>query len=272
MKLNLTLLFLIISQIIFSQQYDSVVYDKEKPDANNEIYKTGKVYIFDYEIIYKGIRHKLKKNNGMFASNDFELATIGADSIMVDKIHLIVQPILEANSSNENQTQISYIEEPAYQSFHSTGLVENEENIWIHPIRKAFFNSLETAPFPFVKKPLKTGLEWKDEMKIGQGWRNEMWGTWDGQLLLTYDYRITGKVTLTTEIGELDCFIIESSANSTIGETKLKSYFSETYGFVRLEYELLNNLEVNFWLVDYKTGKKFNDMRTFYQTKEYIKQ
>lgn len=254
MKQFSTLLLFIFSQIVVSQQYDTVVFDKENIDSNNEIYKTGNVYIFDYEIINNGKTQKLKKNKGMFAGSDFELVPFGADSIKVDRIRLIVQDVLDHERSNENQTQISYIQEPDNSSLHSTGLVENKDNIWMHPIRISFFNSLETCPFPFVKKPLTIGMEWKDAMKIGQGWRNEIWGMWDGSLILNYEYKVIGTETLKTEIGELDCYIIESSAKSSIGLTKLKSYFSETHGFVRMEYELLNDLKINFWLVDYNTA------------------
>ena len=109
-------------------------------------------------------------------------------------------------------------------------------------------------------------------MIIGQNWGNEMWGKWEGQLLLTYNYKITEKKTVKTEFGEIDCFVIESSAKSEIGTKKLTSYFSEKYGFIRLEYELLNELKVNMWLIDFKTNKEFNDIRTFFKTKEYIKQ
>ncbi len=272
MKIKLTFLLLIIFQIGFSQQYDTVVIEEENIDENNEIYKTGNVFVYDYEIIQEGASCKLKNNSGMFARSEFELVPIGTDSIGVNKIHLIVLPVSDDDRTNKNQTQISYLQEPIYGSFSSTGAVENDKNIWIHPIRSGFFNSLETAPFPFVKMPLEIGTEWTDQMKIGQGWGNEMWGQWEGQLLLTYNYKIVEKEILNLKIGEIECFVIESNAQSNIGKTKLKSYFSEKYGFVRLEYELLNDLKVNMWLIEIKTGKEFNDTRTFFQTKEYIKQ
>ncbi len=272
MKIKLTFLLLIMFQIGFSQQYDTVVIEDENIDENNEIYKTGNIFVYDYEIIQDGVRCKLKSNSGMFARSDFELVPIGTDSIGVDKIHLIVQPVNNADRTNGNQTQISYLQEPVFASVASTGAVENEKNVWIHPIRKGFFNSLETAPFPFVIKPLKIGREWTDQMNIGQGWGKEMWGQWEGQLLQTYNYKIVGKEKLITELGEIECFIIESSAKSSVGTTKLKSFFSEQLGFIRLEYELMNDLKVNMWLIETKTGKEFNDTRTFFRTKEYIKQ
>ena len=114
--------------------------------------------------------------------------------------------------------------------------------------------------------------EWTDAMKIGQPWGDALWGTWEGGLVLSYSYKVTGKEKLKTPLGSIDCFVIESTADSSIGQTRLKSYFSNQYGFVRLEYHLLNNIQVNFWLVETKTNQEFNDTPTFFKTKEYIKQ
>ncbi|MFP2995108.1 hypothetical protein ABN763_04325 [Spongiivirga sp. MCCC 1A20706] len=272
MKLAFILFCLAFTLVGFSQQYDSVITEEEHIDANNAIYKTGNVFVYDYEIILKGKKYKLKTNNGMFASTDFELTAKESDSIAVNRIHLIVTPVADNERSNENQTQISYLQEPVYASLSSTGAVENDKNVWIHPIRKGFFNALETAPFPFVKKPLMIGSKWTDQMKIGQGWANDMWGTWEGQLLLDYTYEIVDKKKMKTAIGAIDCYVVESTATSNIGTTKLTSYFSKQYGFVRLEYELLNDLTINMWLIDFQTEKQFNDPLTFFKTKKYIKQ
>ncbi|MBR9845379.1 MAG: hypothetical protein GYB35_04330 [Algicola sp.] len=273
MHLKLTLLCLLVYQFALAQQYDSLVIEEENIDTNNTIYKTGSVFVYDYEIIFNDETYKLKKNKGMFGGVEFELATLDTDSIIeVEKIHLIVRPVLDAERSNDNQTQISYLQDPIYASLSSTGAVENEANVWIHPIRKGFFNSLETAPFPFVKKPLAVGSEWHDQMLIGQGWGSDMWGKWDDQLLLNYHYQITALKTLETDLGKIDCYVIVSTAKSDIGTTKMTSYYSEKYGFVRLEYELLNELNVNMWLIDYKSDQEFNDVRTFFVTKAYIKQ
>lgn len=272
MKLKLTILILFFFQFAFSQQYDTVFIEENDIDANNEIYKPGNVFIYDYEIIIDNETYKLTTNKGMAARREFELVAIDADSIGVDKIHLIVRPVTDAERTNKNQTQISFLQEPLYDSMSSTGVVENEFNVWIHPIRTGFFNALQTGPFPFVKYPLTIGSAWTDEMMIGQAWGGELWGEWEGQLLQNYAYTITEKATLQTTMGEVDCYIIESIASSTVGTTVLKSYFSEKYGFVRMEYQLFNDLKVNLWLIDTKTGKEFNDMEALFQTKQYIKQ
>lgn len=277
MKLKFIIFSLFLFQFTFSQQYDSVVAEEDNIDSNNTIYKPGNVFIYDYEVIQNDKKYKLKKNGSKYNREKkireikFELVPIESDSIGVDKIHLIVKSVSDSDRTNKNQTQISYLQEPIFASLSSTGVIENTNNIWIHPIRKGFFNALETAPFPFIKKPFKIEAKWTDQMLIGEGWGNEMWGKWEGELLLTYNYKITDKKSIKTQIGEMDCYVIESSAKSNIGMTKLISYFSEKYGFVKLKYELLNGLKVNMWLIDFQTGKEFNDTMTFFRTKEYIK-
>lgn len=259
MNRKLTLLFLIIFQIGVAQQYDTVVIETGDVDANNEVYKVGNNYVFNYEVIRNGQKLKLKKNKGMFSSTDFELVPLGTNMIDVDKIRMIVQQVSDSERTNKGQTEISYIQEPLSRGMSSTGLVDNDKNIWIHPIRTGFFNALETAPFPFVKKPLKVGTEWTDKMMIGEPWGNELWGKWEGQLLLSYHYKVMAVEILKSGIGDVECYIIESTAQSDLGETKLKSYFSTIHGFVRMEYELFNDLKVNFWLIDYKPNGAFKN-------------
>jgi hypothetical protein len=38
----------------------------------------------------------------------------------------------------------------------------------------------------------------------------------------------------------------------------LKSFFSEKYGFVRLEYEMVTGLKVNLWIDNLKENNNFN--------------
>ena len=267
MNFSKILLFILVSSFCYSQQYDLVKIETKNFDSDNITYKTGNVYIFDYEIIENGKSYKLNKNT----RQSFELVDSNKDSIKVEKIHLIVKPEIDSLRTNENQTQIIYFQSPEFNSFFSTGLIENKDNIWLHPIRNGFFSCLETCPFPYIKFPLKKNSTWSDEMLIGENWGNEKWGKWKGELLLKYNYKIVGRKKIKTVFGEIDCHVVESYAQSSIGKTKLISYFSEEYGFIRYEYSLLNNLKVNIWLIDFMTDKQFTDQNTFFKTKRYLK-
>lgn len=254
-----------VFQIVFSQQYDSVIIEEDSVDVNNNIYKTGNKYVFDYEIIEDNECLKLKKN----FFTDFQFVSAKEDSINVDRIHLVVKSTSNNERTNENQTQISYFEKPINSSISSTGLVENRFNIWIHPIRTGFFRSLETCPFPFVKLPIEIGKEWVDSMVIPANWGHVKWGTWDGGLLQAYKYKVTGREKIKTNFGLIDCYVIESTAASKKGQTTLKSYFSETFGFVRLEFVLLTYIRINMWLVGLEKNKNINERKSFYSLDKY---
>ena len=77
-----------------------------------------------------------------------------------------------------------------------TLLLENKENVWIHPPRMGFLNALETCPFPYIKLNKPVGYTWTDKMSIGDHRSNKQWGEWKGRLLLDYTYEIVGKIKL----------------------------------------------------------------------------
>ena len=49
MKLKFTLISMILFNISFSQNYDTVIAEEKEIDLNNKIYKPGSVFIYDYE-------------------------------------------------------------------------------------------------------------------------------------------------------------------------------------------------------------------------------
>lgn len=252
---------------IYGQQYDSVIMEKDSIDENNTVYKIGNFYTYDYEIIKNENLFKLKINE-----KDESVLLKDTSLQNVEKIHLMIQkPPSGLPRVNEGQTEITYYQAPIFNTSSTTGVVDNKNNIWIHPIRDGFFRSLETCPFPYIKKPLKIGLKWKDKMLIGDHWCNKDWGEWKGDLLLKYKYKITNKKKVESGLGSIECYIIESFAKSTIGITKLTSYFSEEYGFVRLEYELSTGIKINFWLIDFQKEQEFNDGGTIMMTGKLIK-
>ncbi|MFP3632484.1 hypothetical protein SB776_38415, partial [Burkholderia sp. SIMBA_045] len=83
------------------------------------------------------------------------------DNLTIDKL------LLQASSGNPfanipgyNQTAISYeyiMKNGEPFTMETTGAVENEMNVWIHPPRGSFFEILELNPFPYIKAPYKIG-------------------------------------------------------------------------------------------------------------------
>ena len=96
---------------------------------------------------------------------------------------------------------------------------------------------LELNPFPYIRAPFEIGNKWSWTLKIGDYWKDNRWKTWNGSIENNYDYEIIGKEKLKTKIGEMDCWIIQSTASSEIGVTGLIGYFNEENGFVKLDYK-----------------------------------
>ncbi|WP_445457436.1 hypothetical protein [Flavobacterium sp. HNIBRBA15423] len=258
MKKAIFTIFILISKLLFGQQYDSLEIEKNKIDKNNTIYSLGKEFVFNIEIIKDNKNLSLKKND----INTFEL-TDNIDSLKISEIHLtVIKPKL-FQRTNRNQTEAYYSYEPNSKFISSTGIVENKNNVWIHPARDGFFKSLETCPFPYLILNKPIGYKWTDSMKIGNYWSNKMWGEWEGQLLLKYEYEIVGKEIVDTKMGKIDCIVIEAIANSSIGKSKLRAYFSDKYGFIKLNYILFNRIEIKLNLEKVINGPIFRSEKDF---------
>lgn len=263
-KLLLLLLscLLIQSTHLIGQTYPSVFLEKKKKeiDQDNQIYVPGMAFTYDYQIIKDGQQLKLFSNS----FSDWVLTPMNKGQKKIEAIQMVVMAPKNSQRTNKRQTEILYAGLP-YPSFISTtGLVENEQNVWLHPIRTGFFKSLETCPFPFVKYPLEAGKKWTDQMIISDRWANELWGNWQGQLALKYEYQIVGKGRIETPMGQLDCWKIKATATSDIGQAGSTFLFSEKYGFVQLFHRLITGIDIRFTLQEAKKGEVYDSVKAFF--------
>lgn len=262
MKNRILIVLLLVSNISFGQQYDGLHIEKRNVDKNNQIYTLGKQFLFSISITEKDSTWFLKEND----VENFELHS-NIDSLKISEIHLTVIKPRVFQRTNTKQTEVFYSYEPNPQIVSSTGIVENEENIWIHPPRNGFFKSLETCPFPYLKLNKPIGYVWTDSMRIGDHWSNEKWGKWNDRLLLNYHYEITGKETLVSKLGAVDCLVINATATSDIGKSELKAYYSDDYGFMKLEYTLFTGIKVDLNLEEIVDGAVFRDAIDLFESR-----
>ncbi len=241
---------LILDDGIYVEKFDSSVVDPDRYTANNRIFTTGRTftYAYHYEDL-SGRQFVFAENEGASELDFRERARawhfIPLDSMAghaISKIRLEVEYGLEPmvrNNPDYNQTVISYHypQNDGHQNFsESTGLIENDMNIWMHPPRQKLFRILELNPFPFIMAPYEQGQSWSWKLTIGDFWGDERWKTWEGSITNEYRYTIIGKEMVSTGMGLLECLVISASAQSRIGNTKLISYFNPDFGFVKLDY------------------------------------
>lgn len=242
------------------EKFDSTNTDQNRFTENNSTFKEGSIFTYEFE-------HITTKNEKMFftwdeSSDDFrkKWKFVPEDSIddnTIKRVVISVQRGLEPmiNSIPDyNQTVIKYqyeLKEGNARFSSSSGVIENENNIWMHPPRDQYFSILELNPFPFIKAPYEIGNEWNWQLRIGDGWSDKRWKHWEGSIENEYTYKITDRKTLKTDLGEISCWVIEGIAVSRIGETKLKAFFNSKYGFVQLNYTNIDGSSTNLVLSDY---------------------
>ncbi|MBK7128771.1 MAG: hypothetical protein IPM74_02170 [Crocinitomicaceae bacterium] len=248
---------------VYIEEFESFG-DHNRYNENNTIFRVGCTFSYRYEYISSdGQSYQFKvtcdDNDGRL--NDWKFNdSLTADSLTIQTVTLEVWDGNPMKEPDYDQTVICYIlwpdtllGSPVEASF--TGVIENEKNIWMHPPRSFLFGILEINPFPFIQKPYEIGNKWTWELSIGDQWADERWKEWKGAITNEMKYEITAKKIVESPLGDLECFVIQSSAKSKIGETFLTSYFHPVYGFVQMNYINIDSSRLNFYLVDYSCIK-----------------
>lgn len=259
MKLIIINLFaLLLSSQVLGQGYNTVEVEKKNIDSDNLIYSPGKQFIYSLTI--------LNGNDTLFLTmnrdRSFELLSTKTDET-VSRVLMTVAKPKNKKKTNKRQTEIFYSYGNLKYLASSTGMVENDKNIWLHPPRDGFFGILELFPFPYIKLGSEMNGKWSDQLFINEKWSNELIGEWSGQLETELTYEITDNEGLKSNFGEVRCQQIISQSKSTLGENILISYFSNEYGFVKLEYVSFNGLRINLLLDTVKEVDVYTDLEDF---------
>jgi hypothetical protein len=262
--------FTFFCQFVFGQKYkqqDNLYY--EFPDSitvknknffnlDNNIYKPGIEFKFSYQIFKDGdtLLVRVDKIGDTKTSNWTFVKERDGDSLT---IHYLSFKILEGYGGLD-QLFPDYSQTVIQQNYYSnngllfdgtTGLIENMYNVWLHPFRGKYFSVLELSPFPYMKFPPKPGSNWKWTLNdISERWSDKRIIEYRGKQRADYEYRITGTKTLHTSLGKLYCVVIEGIAKTSLGITKLTSYFNKKYGFVALDYANIDGSTVKLKLIE----------------------
>ncbi|MEO1054960.1 MAG: hypothetical protein AAFX87_30280 [Bacteroidota bacterium] len=249
MRISITLLLTIVSIALNAQEYESLYIEKTKdPDSDNKIFTSGKGLIYQLSIYESGEKKRL-----VFSDRDWDLIQASEEPSAkdVERIIYLTASVKKSKRTNKRQTEVIIAFEPNGRTFQNTGIVENDQNIWLHPPRSRFFKVLELCPFPYVRLS-SDSLAWTDKLSISQRWQDERWATWEGEQVLDLTYKNEGFENIETNLGEIRCLITKSKAKSTIGETFLTTYFNSKLGFVKMEYDILGKYKVIFQLAETK--------------------
>ena len=219
--------------------------------ADNKVFKPGRKFVYDY--MYYNDRNQERLCALVPPEVDvpsrkayYYTPPTDLNELVLMEIHITVLPglgLLENVRKEYQKTTAKY----SYKLYNSmadvseqSGIVENEENIWMTPPRFKIFRMLEFNPYPYIKAPFEVGNKWTWEHEIRTRWGDAQWLVLHEPLPNTYTYEITDKKKMATAFGEIECFVVEAEAKNEFGEAYLTSYFHPEYGFVRLEYTNLH--------------------------------
>lgn len=190
------------------------------------------------------------QNNEKLEINQFRNKTfiysVSSDSNNFKKIKKIEMSVLNG-LVNQNQYTVRYRYFGVNDIFLSeeiTGLLLNSEKIWLHPPRSIAFEELEFTPFPYIRFNKKT---WGQQIKVGKEWLNDK----KQDIELTNSYKIDKEQTVKSLFGEIKCYRVVSSAKSKqLGSSQLIMLFNKKYGFIELNYILLDKSKLTLKLTD----------------------
>ncbi len=214
---------------------------------DNEIFQPGRFFSYKYSFI------KDQEEEFLIRVLDDEneiwdlVKPSEADENTIYRINMEIRegrsPFDKYNSDyNQTVFKYSYVNLDGVEIYNEiTGLVENDENIWVHPPRSFLFGILEFNAFPYIKFN-KGVISWSSNIKVPQSWSNENWFTWEGILNNSTCF-------VKEELSSLQSSI-ETQTTNKFGVSSSKMIFNAKKGFTSLKYVNFDNSELHLKLIN----------------------
>ncbi|HOZ15646.1 MAG TPA: hypothetical protein PK784_12705 [Tenuifilaceae bacterium] len=152
----------------------------------------------------------------------------------------------------------------------NTGVGEDKDSIYLHPMRQGVFGILEYSPFPIVYFPLKENKSWKWKVAIGEHWANKLKLSPQER---NYKYEVTGvkSILLNKKFGKIDCYEIHATSINNKLKSSFLGLFNLDYGFVKMTYNNVDGSVIMFSLEDINTWKHYKEKAEKEQRNLFIK-
>ncbi|MCH6199522.1 hypothetical protein MMU07_08030 [Aquiflexum sp. LQ15W] len=239
----------------------SLIFSSELIAQNNfKIFDTTKTFVYDAYFIENNVDTltreliKLKANNKpwVYQKKQKELEiSYYPDSLNLEKfMHPFAaeRKRIAKGKSNRAQGKKRWENYTWITKSETTGFIENDSLIWLHPPRSNQYQYTYLSAYPEVLlKELRIGGNWKSQLFIARGFPNNK--EFVGNVI--NDFKVNGLVS--DSVGEksiTNCWEIESvDTHSILGESRSTFIFDEKYyGFIRMEFEYYNKIKIVFKL------------------------
>lgn len=239
-----------------------------------EIYTKGETFYFKYSI-KKGdksysILPTMKEQIGMsvISRNEYDqyILPSNTDTIFVDTLIFSLQTASIRHEKNKQklETGVWFCAARFQREFGFLKINDSKSNFKLSPYEDYFYhtgfmNSLLASPSPMILKTPKVGTTWKDSTSISDKHSHVNWKIWSDSLTVRSSYTILNKDSIQTNLGKLETWQIKAKSESSIGSSSLDVHFSSIYGFVILDYTLVDGTQFRIELI----GKKEANQNKF---------
>lgn len=121
-----------------------------------------------------------------------------------------------------------------------TGLIENDNNIWMHPPRNGDLGILQLSAFPYIKFGATKRWKWK---------LDAAYSTYQ-DVHLTHSYVKGNSIEFKGNV----CIPIEATSKSHIGTTTSEFFYNKSLGFVQLKFHTIENETITLEMIEYDMG------------------
>ncbi len=129
----------------------------------------------------------------------------------------------------------------SWQKTFSQGIIQNEERLWLHPLRANQYRFTQYSPFPEVRFPLEEGKQWTGNNPPTAEYGNT----------IDCRYEVMSKGIYQGPFGILkDCWFVKGSCNFEEFTNELLMTYHEEHGFIEFSYDIHNGDQVLITLIE----------------------
>ena len=125
----------------------------------------------------------------------------------------------------------------------TTGYIENETRLFLHPPRHQHYTIIELAPFPEIDLPLEKSKEYQRILFTSTGWGEY------SQLKIKNKYLIKGSHEIEWNNKLINVWDIQSKSHSEVGTSAADFVFNNQLGYIEIDYRFFNGIEISIKLI-----------------------
>ena len=129
------------------------------------------------------------------------------------------------------------------------GVIEDGQQVWMHPFRHNQYKFNEVNAFPEIQLPPTVGDTWSSGLGIGQGW-----GDWE-DTKGNSNYITAGQEDITLPYGPVTAWRVNTSTAYDFGSSTASFWYNEDLGFVKFLYQNYVDQILLIELIEVDEGK-----------------